>query len=717
MSSISPTALEQTAPPLQTGESRSKGEEKPKSRQRFKPQLSCTLCRTRKLKCDRNSPCQNCQKRGLASTCTYIHASVRRNKPPTAQKTSNDGPRDFQSQVAHLEELVVSLMNRTNAITTPTKASSSQPSTETNSRTSISESTTNSSPEDWTEAVPLAETTESFEKIDIQDDQNNYVGDTHWSAILDSIALLKDQAEDKKAAPPEPQCEPSPSNRINGPTLLVGFVPRATRSEILAFVPSKQLCDKLVYAWTGSGDLGAMMLHVPTFEKQASLFWVAPQSASMMWVALLFSVIGLSSTLEKLSGGNSFKSSTDLAFKDQDEAIDIFREKTVQCLILGNYTEPSPYTIETLLIYYITDQFRSPDVQLGTWLIFGMIVRAAMRLGYHRDGSHSPKISVFQAEMQRRLWATIVHLDIQTSCQVGLPRMVRESMYDTKPPRVLLDTDFDENSTALPQSADFDESIPMCHTNVKGMITKIFGNIVDFANSTTPATYEQVMKLDRTLHDAHDSAPAFLKIGSMDDMNTGTLESRMHRFGVDLVFQKSRCILHRKYLVPSKTNLAYPYPYSVTECVEASVRLLQAQIYIYIETQPGEMLYDQRWRASALITHDFLLAAMILAVYIGHCVVAEPLGGESQMGVRVKWAREELLLILEKSQKIWEETSSTSKESAKAAKALGAMMVKVKEAGMRKTQGNGASRIIPQLPVQGATATSVQAPGSFLKWT
>lgn len=80
-------------------------------------------------------------------------------------------------------------MNRTNAITTPTKASSSQPSTETNSRTSISESTTNSSPEDWTEAVPLAETTESFEKIDIQDDQNNYVGDTHWSAILDSVCI------------------------------------------------------------------------------------------------------------------------------------------------------------------------------------------------------------------------------------------------------------------------------------------------------------------------------------------------------------------------------------------------------------------------------------------------------------------------------------------------------------------------------------------------
>jgi hypothetical protein len=43
------------------------------------------------------------------------------------------------------------------------------------------------------------------------------------------------------------------------------------------------------------------------------------------------------------------------ALRDPQDAIDNYREKTVQCLVLGNYTEPGAYTVETLLLYYISD--------------------------------------------------------------------------------------------------------------------------------------------------------------------------------------------------------------------------------------------------------------------------------------------------------------------------------------------------------------------------
>lgn len=59
--------------------------------------------------------------------------------------------------------------------------------------------------------------------------------------------------------------------------------------------------------------------------------------------------------------------------------------------------------------------------------------------GLHRDASHYPKISVFQGEMNRRIWSTLVHLDLLTSCQVGLPRMIREGMHDAQCPSNLVD--------------------------------------------------------------------------------------------------------------------------------------------------------------------------------------------------------------------------------------------------------------------------------------
>lgn len=42
----------------------------------------------------------------------------------------------------------------------------------------------------WTEINGLRETEESFGRINIDDEQPNYVGSTHWAAILDNVGRL-----------------------------------------------------------------------------------------------------------------------------------------------------------------------------------------------------------------------------------------------------------------------------------------------------------------------------------------------------------------------------------------------------------------------------------------------------------------------------------------------------------------------------------------------
>lgn len=39
----------------------------------------------------------------------------------------------------------------------------------------------------WAEVNGLKETEESFGRINIDDEQPNYVGSTHWAAILDNV--------------------------------------------------------------------------------------------------------------------------------------------------------------------------------------------------------------------------------------------------------------------------------------------------------------------------------------------------------------------------------------------------------------------------------------------------------------------------------------------------------------------------------------------------
>ena len=126
---------------------------------------------------------RSCVKRNSASTCTYVHGQ--RDKSSQVQKSSS-APKDVQSQVRHLEELVISLMNKTAKNTT---LSSKPKPPITPDASSVSNSSNATSPSQSPDPATLntVETGESFGNISIEDDQLNYVGSSHWTAILDNV--------------------------------------------------------------------------------------------------------------------------------------------------------------------------------------------------------------------------------------------------------------------------------------------------------------------------------------------------------------------------------------------------------------------------------------------------------------------------------------------------------------------------------------------------
>ncbi len=135
-----------------------------------------------RLKCDRNLPCENCIKRNLGVACTYMHAGL---KEKSSISKSNSSSRDVQSQISHLEELVLSLMNRTSKLTSQSSESNTQ-------STPASSPDCNSGASDPVIAgelpvTVLRDTAESFGRISIEDAQPNYVGSAHWAAILDNV--------------------------------------------------------------------------------------------------------------------------------------------------------------------------------------------------------------------------------------------------------------------------------------------------------------------------------------------------------------------------------------------------------------------------------------------------------------------------------------------------------------------------------------------------
>ncbi|KAI1770005.1 hypothetical protein F4818DRAFT_450682 [Hypoxylon cercidicola] len=82
------------------------------------------------------------------------------------------------------------------------------------------------------------------------------------------------------------------------------------------------------------------------------------------------------------------------------------------------------------------------------WVTMGTLLRCAIQLGLHRDPKNFPSMSILEAEIRRRLWATILELNIQMSLDSGTPPGISCGDFDTGPPSNVNDENLDASTTA-----------------------------------------------------------------------------------------------------------------------------------------------------------------------------------------------------------------------------------------------------------------------------
>jgi hypothetical protein len=134
-------------------------------------------------------------------------------------------------------------------------------------------------------------------------------------------------------------------------------------------------------------------------DHQYVSFWEAPQSASPIWIALLFAILSLAKSMSELSG-------TSHGAAEPIPSAKLLSRATEQCLVLGGYARAREHCLEVLLVHLQSCYIRSKDSDLNLWLLMGVIIRLALKMGYHRDPAKLPKaeFSPFESEMRRRVW-------------------------------------------------------------------------------------------------------------------------------------------------------------------------------------------------------------------------------------------------------------------------------------------------------------------------
>ena len=215
---------------------------------------------------------------------------------------------------------------------------------------------------------------------------------------------------------------------------------------LVAQVPEKSYADRLLYHYLDTIETTYRVLHVPTFLKEYESYWQAPKDAKPEFAIQL--LIAMSMTVCITPGGEE-------GFVGRSSAK---RELATHWINICNYWLESQSKKHVALINYqlllqiwMSKLLNCVKVK-RFWTESGGLVRHFMAAGLHREPNLlCGKINTFDCEMRRRLWYTVLELDLQATIDRGMTPTIGSLDWDTLPPLNIDDESFDEDTEKMPE--------------------------------------------------------------------------------------------------------------------------------------------------------------------------------------------------------------------------------------------------------------------------
>ncbi|KAF7548328.1 hypothetical protein G7046_g8711 [Stylonectria norvegica] len=518
-------------------------------------------------------------------------------------------------------------------------------------------------------------------KLDLTGNHAIYTGSSHWVTILEDVSyvvqmavleivklktiwqirLLKDELSEEYPNSTSLGSTPMEVGPVEVPSAsrisLLNSAPPLPRQQILAMVPPRKVVDRHVSLFFNVFDLAPFILHRQRFLAEYESFWANPSATPIMWVGLLSSVMSMSAFLQQQDTSSHGLST--------DEALDVlnnYRMLTIQCLVAGNYLQPSRYTIETLTIHFAVDQNVNRDTSVENWILIGVVIRIALRMGLHRDPSHWPNIGPLNAELRRRLWMSLYQMDFFTSTQVGLPRIINDSQCDTRSPTHLFDYDLIFEDKEMPPERPLEDPTPLLYMIQRNKIIKVSAEIYD-TTEAGPSPSAAIAALAAKLQQTIDDLPALFRYKPLETSIAVSPVTILHQIFLDILIHKAVYLLHRRSFVhgpigddSSKSN---------EWCIKAALEILAHQRRIGEETLPGGFMFRIRWKVVSSLNHEFLQATMMLCFAMSRLS-----GGGADATSYCALHREEILQAMMLSRSLWNQHVDQSAEARRAVEAI-----------------------------------------------
>jgi hypothetical protein len=296
-------------------------------------------------------------------------------------------------------------------------------------------------------------------------------------------------------------------------------------------IPPRDVADKLVDAYLRTIETVFRVLHVPSFKTAYEQFWATPDAVGMPFIIQLQLVMAIGCTIY-----DDFFSMRKSAVRWVTEA---------QYWMLGPPAK-GKLTITGLQIMVLLTLARESASMGGdlVWIHVGSLLRSALYMGLHRDPCRLPKMSRLDAEIRRRLWNTIMELELKTSIDAGGFPTISPDMSDTRAPANLDDVDLTEEDTEANSKQDDRFTDMTIALALRDSFRERLA-IYQMLNATpTRGTYDDTIHLHRRFLTTLKSLTAKLKGYTSSERQPTSFQRRF----VELMMRRCLMSLHLPYL-------------------------------------------------------------------------------------------------------------------------------------------------------------------------
>lgn len=374
-------------------------------------------------------------------------------------------------------------------------------------------------------------------------------------------------------------------------------------------LPSRETADALVKCYMRTVERLYRIVHIPSFERDYNALWTATHDPAT---------------------GCCLSSPTPPSDKDT-----AFLVQVKLVLALGAVTYDQTFTLRSLAIRFIYEartwmaepKFKARLLSLqsiqteillllaeeqvdiagdAVWVGAGSLLRRAIHLGAHRDPRSLPRAGLLVTEMRRRLWNTILEINLQFAMSGGVPPGLVLEEFDTLPPGNYDDEDLVTSgeggeSPPKPDGVWTQTSLAIAMRRTLPVRLKAARALNNVRSTTSAMTYDQTLKLDGEVRGAYKELCATLQShyhhrrGAAEGQDSGRGPSSFEVRAVDISMQRYLCYLHIPYIQASMQEKAYTY--SRKAALEAAVKvwyLVYPPPRVSLSARSGQSLSDDQ---------------------------------------------------------------------------------------------------------------------------